>query len=131
VVPWHTELTTGNNSSAMGTATAGYIFAAIATKEGTSLAVTHDLRGMSLRVVAIDSDGEQHPGTISSGLSVKDFSFPIKKGSGTESRTWFLTPLMTPLKLTTLLDRLPPLFRRLRRVLGARPSHLRPAPPHK
>ena len=72
--PWHTELTGGKRSSALGTATAGYIFGdAIATKKGTSLAVTHDLKGMALRLVALDGDGREHPGVIRSGLGVNGF----------------------------------------------------------
>jgi hypothetical protein len=69
--PWHTEANAGMSASAIG---AGYIFGdAIRTKNGTSLAVTHDLKGMALRVLAIDSAGKEHPGAIRSNLGVKGF----------------------------------------------------------
>jgi hypothetical protein len=72
--PWHTELTTGKSSVAIGAATASYIFGdAIPTKQGTSLAVTHNLNGMALRILAIDVNGKEHPGGIRSSLGVSGF----------------------------------------------------------
>jgi RNA polymerase sigma factor (sigma-70 family) len=72
--PWRTELTVGKSSGAYGTKTASYIFGdAIATKKGTSLAVTHDLKGVDLRLVAVDGDGKDHIGVSRYGYGVKNF----------------------------------------------------------
>jgi hypothetical protein len=72
--PWHTEVTSDKGSGATSTATAGYIFGdPIATKTGTSLAVTHDLKGMALRVLALDADRKEHPGVIELSLGVDNF----------------------------------------------------------
>ncbi len=72
--PWHTELTAGKGSAAIGAATGGYIFGdAIPSKKGTSLAVTHNVQGMALRVLAVDVDGKEHPGGIRSSLGVTGF----------------------------------------------------------
>jgi RNA polymerase sigma factor (sigma-70 family) len=72
--PWHTELTAGKSSAAIGAANASYIFGdAIPTKQGTSLAVTHNLNGPALRVLAIDVNGKEHPGGIRSSLGVTGF----------------------------------------------------------
>jgi RNA polymerase sigma factor (sigma-70 family) len=72
--PWHTELTVGKSSAAIGAASASYIFGdAIPTKQGTSLTVTHSLNGPALRVLAIDVDDKEHPGGIRSSLGVTGF----------------------------------------------------------
>jgi hypothetical protein len=72
--PWHTEFNAGKTSTAIGAATAGYIFGdAMPSKEGTSLAVTHNAQGMALRVLAVDVDGKEHPGGIRSSLGVTGF----------------------------------------------------------
>jgi RNA polymerase sigma factor (sigma-70 family) len=72
--PWHRELTVGKSTAAIGAATAGYIFGdAIPSKKGTSLAVTHNVQGMALRVLAIDVNGKEHPGGIRSSLGVTGF----------------------------------------------------------
>ena len=69
--PWHTEFNAGKTSTAIGAATAGYIFGdAMPSKEGTSLAVSHNAQGMALRVLAVDVDRKEHPGGIRSRLGV-------------------------------------------------------------
>ena len=72
--PWRTESIAGKTSTAIGAATAGYIFGdAIPSKKGTSLAVTHNVQGSALRVLAVDVDGKEHPGGIRSSLGVTGF----------------------------------------------------------
>jgi RNA polymerase sigma factor (sigma-70 family) len=72
--PWHTEVTAGKSTGAFAAATASYIFGdAIPGKEGTLLAVTHNVEGMALRVLAIDVNGKEHPGGIRSSLGVTGF----------------------------------------------------------
>jgi RNA polymerase sigma factor (sigma-70 family) len=73
--PWNTIVTNGKNAGAGGTSDgAGYIFSReFATDGGTTLLVTHDIRGKSVRLVAVDREGKEAPGMIRSTLAVKDF----------------------------------------------------------
>jgi RNA polymerase sigma factor (sigma-70 family) len=73
-VPWRTEVTTGTSASASGGTTGSYIFGdAIATRTGTSLAVTHNVNDMGLRVLAVDVNGQDHAGGIRASLGVTGF----------------------------------------------------------
>ena len=70
--PWKTIQTWGKNSGAVGGIEASFIFGeAIATKKGTTLSVTHNINGKSVRLVAVD--GKEFPGEIRSTTGVKDF----------------------------------------------------------
>jgi hypothetical protein len=72
--PWITIQTCGKGQGAAGTLIGSYIFGgAIATQKGTFFTVTHDLKGVAVRLVAVDVDGKEHPGVIRSGSGVKDF----------------------------------------------------------
>ncbi len=64
----------GEGGGRIGGIDASFIFGdTIATKKGTTLSVTHDILEKSLRLVAIDSQGEEVPGKTRSATSVKDF----------------------------------------------------------
>jgi Sigma-70 region 2 len=73
--PWHTVQTWGKNQGALASRDgASFIFGeAIATKVGTTLAVTHNIQDTSVQLVAIDRDDKEHPAKIRSGSGVKDF----------------------------------------------------------
>jgi len=73
--PWNTIQTWGKDPGGVGHRTgASYIFgAAIATNKGTSLSVTHNIQNESVRLVAVDGDGEELPAEIRSATGVKDF----------------------------------------------------------
>ena len=71
---WTTVQTWGKSPGALGSVNGSYIFGApIATKTGTTLSVTHNLRDVSLRLVAVDRQGEEHPADFRSGAGVKEF----------------------------------------------------------
>lgn len=64
----------GKNPGGVGGIDASYIFGdAVATKKGTTLSVTHNIQGKSVRLVAVDGDGEEFSGEIRSTSGVKDF----------------------------------------------------------
>jgi hypothetical protein len=72
--PWQTVQTWGKNPGALARADTSYIFGdVIATKKGTSLSVTHNIQDMSVRLVAVDADRNEHAAKIRSGSGVKDF----------------------------------------------------------
>jgi RNA polymerase sigma factor (sigma-70 family) len=73
--PWQTVQTWGTSPGALGSRDGtSYIFgAAIATTTGTALSVTHNIQDTSVRLVAVDGDGKEHPGKVRSGSGVKDF----------------------------------------------------------
>ena len=72
--PWKTIQTWGKNPGGVGGIDASYIFGdAIATKKGTTLSVTHNIQDKSVRLVAVDGDGEEFSGEIRSSSGVKDF----------------------------------------------------------
>ena len=73
--PWKTIRTWGKNAGgAVGGIAMSSIFSgAIATKEGTAVAVTHDIRDQSVRLVAIDVDGQEVPGQVRSGSGANNF----------------------------------------------------------
>jgi RNA polymerase sigma factor (sigma-70 family) len=71
---WTTVQTWGKSAGALGSVSGSYIFGEpIATKNGTTLSVTHNLHDVSLRLVAVDRAGEEHPSQFRSGAGVKDF----------------------------------------------------------
>jgi hypothetical protein len=71
---WTTVQTWGKSSGALGSVNGSYIFGApIATARGTTLSVTHNLRDVSLRLVAVDHDGKERPSELRSGAGVHDF----------------------------------------------------------
>jgi RNA polymerase sigma factor (sigma-70 family) len=72
---WNTIESREKNPGAVGSAIGpSYIFGrAIATKEGTTLSVTHNIRDKSARLVAVDVEGKILPAEIRSGGGVKDF----------------------------------------------------------
>jgi hypothetical protein len=72
--PWKTIQTWGKNAGGVGAIGASYIFgAAIATETGTTISVTHDIQDRSVRLIAIDVDGKEHPPEVRSGTGVKNF----------------------------------------------------------
>jgi RNA polymerase sigma factor (sigma-70 family) len=72
--PWKTIQTWGKNAGGVGGIDASYIFGdPIATEKGTAISVTHDIRDKSVRLIAIDGDGKEHPPEIRSGTGVKNF----------------------------------------------------------
>ncbi len=72
--PWRTVRTWGKNPGSVGSLNGSYIFSdAIATRTGTTLSVTHDILDKSVRLVAVDGDGKEHPAMVRSGGGVKDF----------------------------------------------------------
>ena len=72
--PWSTVQTWGTSPGAVGQVGSSFIFGdSIGTSKGTSLSVTHNIQNMSVRLVAIDGDGKEHPATVRSGGGVKDF----------------------------------------------------------
>jgi RNA polymerase sigma factor (sigma-70 family) len=72
--PWKTIQTWGKEPGAVGRIDASYIFGdTIATKNGTAISVTHNILDKSIRLVAIDGDGEELPAEIRSASGVKDF----------------------------------------------------------
>jgi hypothetical protein len=73
--PWQTVKTWGKEPGALGSRIGpSYIFGgAIATKEGTTLSVTHDIQDVSVRLVAVDLDGKEHPAARTSWSGVKEF----------------------------------------------------------
>ncbi len=73
---WKTVQTWAGSSGggAVGSLNGSFIFGApIATKKGTTWSVTHDLRDVDVRLVAVDKNGEEQPSTFRSGAGVKDF----------------------------------------------------------
>jgi hypothetical protein len=71
---WTTVQTWGTSEGAVGTTHGSYIFSApIATKQGTTLSVTHDLHDVCLRVIAVDREGAERPSEFRSTAGVKDF----------------------------------------------------------
>ena len=72
--PWKTIQTWGKNPGSVGGIDASYIFSrAIATKNGTTLSVTHNIQDKPVRVVAVDGDGKVHPAEIRSGGGAANF----------------------------------------------------------
>ncbi len=73
--PWNTIQTTAKNVCSGGTKDgASYISGdAIATARGTSLSVTHNSQNQSVRLVAVDFAGSEHPGVIQSTIDVTVF----------------------------------------------------------
>jgi RNA polymerase sigma factor (sigma-70 family) len=73
--PWKTIRTWGKNPGGVASRVGpSFIFSdAIATKKGTTLAVTHDIQDKPVRLVAVDVDGKELPAEVRSGTSVKDF----------------------------------------------------------
>jgi hypothetical protein len=73
--PWNTIQGWGKNPGGVGKRDGpSYIFGdAIATKKGTTLAVTHDIWDETVRLIAIDRDGEELPAEIRSASGVKNF----------------------------------------------------------
>jgi RNA polymerase sigma factor (sigma-70 family) len=72
--PWNTIQTWGKNPGGVGGIAASYIFGdPIATRKGTAIAVTHDIRDKAVRLIAVDGDGEELPPDVRSGTGVKDF----------------------------------------------------------
>jgi len=73
--PWNTIETWGKNSGSVGSLIGpSYIHSRpIATKNGTTISVTHNIRDKPVRLVAVDGDGKELPAEIRSGGGVKDF----------------------------------------------------------
>ncbi len=74
--PWQTVQTWGTSSGGRASRSGpSYIFGeAIATKKGTTaLPVTHSIRDVSVRLVAVDRDGKEHPAEILSSTGVGDY----------------------------------------------------------
>ncbi len=72
--PWKTIQNWGKNPGGVGGIDASYIFGEpIATKEGTTLSVTHDIQDRSVQIVAIGGDGEELPAKIRSSIGVNHF----------------------------------------------------------
>lgn len=72
--PWKTVRTWGKSPGAVGSREASYIFSApIATKKGTTLSVTHNIQDVSVRLVAVDDDGKEHPVQNRSGSGVGNY----------------------------------------------------------
>jgi hypothetical protein len=72
---WKTVQTWGNSPGAVGSVEGSYIFSApIATKNGTTFSVTHDLHDVSIRILAVDKKGKEHRSQLRSGAGVKDFA---------------------------------------------------------
>ena len=71
--PWKTIQTWGKNPGGVSRVDASFIFsAAIATKKGTAISVTHDIQDKPVRLIAIDPDGKELPAEFRSGGGVKD-----------------------------------------------------------
>jgi hypothetical protein len=73
--PWNTIVKWGTNPGSVGNRDGpNCIFSSpIASKNGTTLSVTHDIKDKPVRLVALDSDGNEVPAKIQSGSGVKDF----------------------------------------------------------
>jgi RNA polymerase sigma factor (sigma-70 family) len=73
--PWKTIRTWGKNPGGVASRVGpSFIYSdAIATKKGTTIAVTHDIQDKPVRLVAVDIDGKELPAEVRSGTSVKDF----------------------------------------------------------
>ncbi len=72
---WTTVQTWGKSPGALGSVNASYIFSApIASKMGTTLSVTHNLHDVSVRLVAVDRSGKEHPSVFRSGAGVQEFA---------------------------------------------------------
>ncbi|SIO56007.1 RNA polymerase sigma factor, sigma-70 family [Singulisphaera sp. GP187] len=72
--PWKTVRTWGKSPGAVGSREVSYIFSApIATKKGTTLSVTHNIQDVSVRLVAVDGEGKEHPAENRSGSGVGDY----------------------------------------------------------
>jgi hypothetical protein len=80
---WTTVQTWNTSEGATASADVIYFFGPpIATKTGTTLTVTHSLRDVFVRLVAIDLDGEEWPSEPRGTTTVKDlvqmtFEFPL------------------------------------------------------
>ena len=72
---WKTVQTWGTSPGARGNRTgASYIFGKpIETKKGTTLSVTHNIKDDSVRLVAVDGEGLEHPAEFRSGSGVGEF----------------------------------------------------------
>jgi hypothetical protein len=72
--PWKTIQTWDKNPGGVGGIDASFIFSgAIATKKGTTVTVSHNIQDKPVRLVAVDSDGEEHPAEIRSGGGAANF----------------------------------------------------------
>ena len=74
--PWETVQTWGTSQGGRGNRSGpSYIFGEpIATKKGTTaLPVTHNIRDASIRLVAVDREGKEHPAEIRSNSGVWDY----------------------------------------------------------
>ncbi len=73
--PWITLHTVGKDSSAGGARAGGaYIIgSAFANANGTSLSVTHNIQNHSVRLVAVDDQGQAHAGFLGGTIDVTDF----------------------------------------------------------
>jgi RNA polymerase sigma factor (sigma-70 family) len=73
--PWNTIHTAGKYAGGGGTQLGwSYICGdAIATANGTSLSVTHNIQNQSVRLVAVDDEGTESAGSVESTIDVTDF----------------------------------------------------------
>ena len=73
--PWKTIQTWGKNPASISFRDGpSYIFSGpIATNNGTTISVTHNIWDKPVQLVAVDGDGKIHPAEIRSGGGVKDF----------------------------------------------------------
>jgi hypothetical protein len=72
---WKTVQVWGTSPGARGARTGtSYIFGKpIETRKGTTLSVTHNIKDDSVRLVAVDGDGKEHPAEFRSGSGVGEF----------------------------------------------------------
>ena len=73
--PWKTIASWGKNAGSVGSRIGpSYIHSrAIATRNGTTLSVTHNIQDQPVQLVAVDGDGKVHPAEVLSGGGVGDF----------------------------------------------------------
>ena len=73
--PWVTVQTWGNNPGSRGSRDgSNYIFGqALATEKGSTLSVTHNLKDVSVRLIAVDRKGKEHTAETRSGAGVSDY----------------------------------------------------------
>ncbi len=71
---WNTDITLGTSRGGSASTRASYIWVPVATEWGTTLTVTHTLRDVSVRLIAVDLNDKEWQPQAKSSLSVNELS---------------------------------------------------------